>query len=142
MDTLSKEQFAILNVLKNELNSRSDFGVVDWKHSEHQDKGIVAKPIKSKNVYSMDDLILDFPELTNIKGAWDDVPDEFRSEVSKAVMQHIEEHGVVGGGQDIIDLINKVAGEGTTLRNKGVLKKKPSDKSKMYPPPKNTRKRN
>ena len=40
IDDLSKEQLAILNVFKNELNSRADFGFVDWKHSS---KNVVGK---------------------------------------------------------------------------------------------------
>lgn len=88
------------------------------------------------SINPMEALVKDFTELTGIKDAWDGVPDEFRSEVSKAVTQYVEEHGVVGDGQDIIDIINKVTAEGTTLQNKGVLKKKPSDKKGMYPPPK------
>ena len=88
------------------------------------------------SINPVDALVKDFPELTGIKDAWDGVPDEFRPEVSKAVARYVEEHGVVGEGQDIIDMINKVTAEGTTLQNKGVLKKKPSDKKGMYPPPK------
>ena len=40
IDDLSKEQLAVLNVFKNELNSRADFGFVDWKHSS---KNVVGK---------------------------------------------------------------------------------------------------
>tara|TARA_R110002020_G_scaffold368925_1_gene580701 strand:+ start:184 stop:2655 length:2472 start_codon:yes stop_codon:yes gene_type:complete len=88
----------------------------------------------------MDDLILDFPELTNIKDAWNDVPNEYRDLVSEIVMNEVEAEGVVGGGQDIVALINTVVAEEDNLKNKG-LKKKSSDKSGMYPGPKKKKKK-
>ena len=64
------------------------------------------------SINPVDALVEDFPELTGIKDAWDRVPDEFRSEVSKSVTRYVHEHGVIGDGQDIIDIINKVTAEG------------------------------